>query len=85
MIGLNDLGVEYEGLPGLGIITDKDSLKCVGQWPSVMQASATRTKRAVTSKEEHQCLRYAKFRAPLAGCPIGDFGSLHQGAFCPDY
>jgi hypothetical protein len=21
----------------------------------------------------------AKFRAPLAGCPIGDFGSLHQG------
>jgi hypothetical protein len=29
-IGLNALGAAYDGFPGLGIMTDKDSLKKVG-------------------------------------------------------
>jgi hypothetical protein len=30
MIGLNALGAEYNGFPGLGIMTNEDSLKKVG-------------------------------------------------------
>src|SRR5262249_20308536 len=39
-IGRNDLALLYESLPGLGMITEVDCLKCLGQYPTLIQALA---------------------------------------------
>src|ERR1700750_2837633 len=39
-IGRNAFGTEYEGLPGFGMITETDSLKQDGQYPTSVQALA---------------------------------------------
>jgi len=42
-MGLNAFGAEYKGLPGFGIITKTDSLKCLGQRPTMRHVLANLT------------------------------------------
>jgi hypothetical protein len=57
-IGLNTLGAEYDGLPGLGIITNEDSLKKVGQCPCSKQALARLTTLAHVSMSTRRSFRW---------------------------
>jgi hypothetical protein len=55
-IGLKALGVEYEGFPSFGIITDRDSLNVIGQWHTLRQMLAIKRR---------TCMQYASFTSTL--------------------
>src|ERR1700733_6243905 len=40
------------------MITDREDLKCSGQWPKERHASAMRVNKAATSEKRHQCFRW---------------------------
>jgi hypothetical protein len=71
----NIFGVLWHGFPSLGIMTDTDSLKQVGQWPREIQAFPTKKRVLAQSSSKIRTLRCLQVRWSGPGAEVLEHAS----------
>jgi hypothetical protein len=71
----NIFGVLWRGFPGLGMITDTNSLKQLGQWPREIQAFPTERRVLAQSSSRIRTLRCLQVRWSGPGVEVLEHAS----------